>query len=158
MEREMTAQVSVRISKKGFTLIELLIVIGILAILIAAVVVAINPKKQFAQARNTTRQANTTAIVTAIYGNLIENGGIFVCASGPIPSVTTPIKSGSGGYDLCPCIIPEYLPILVTDPSTGEGEDCTSYDMGYEIVLRATGRISISAPEAERGRVIAATY
>ncbi|MDQ5951176.1 MAG: hypothetical protein QG639_453, partial [Patescibacteria group bacterium] len=39
-------------SKHGFTLIELLVVIGILAVLLAITLVAINPARQFAQANN----------------------------------------------------------------------------------------------------------
>ena len=45
-------------NKKGFTLIEILVVIGIIAILAAIVVVAVNPARQFAEARNSQRQSN----------------------------------------------------------------------------------------------------
>ena len=43
--------------KKGFTLIEILVVIGIMAVLATIVIIAINPAKQFAQARNADRTA-----------------------------------------------------------------------------------------------------
>ena len=144
---------------RGFTLLELLIVIGILAILISAVVIAINPNRQFAQARNAQRRSNAQAVVMAIYENLIDNRGTFTCASGPIPTTITTIKSGTGGYNLCPCIVPTYLPILIVDPSTGTGKDCTSYDTGYTIIRDATsGRITIAAPSAELGETISTTY
>ena len=42
--------------KQGFTLIELLVVIGILTVLLAIVLIAINPGKQFSQANNTQRR------------------------------------------------------------------------------------------------------
>lgn len=51
---------------KGFTLIELIITISILAILIAIVVVALNPAEQLQRSRDTKRVADLDAIKTAI--------------------------------------------------------------------------------------------
>ncbi len=51
----------------GFTLIELLIVIGIIAILAAAIIVAVSPGDQIQSAREATTKAQMQAIATAIY-------------------------------------------------------------------------------------------
>lgn len=145
--------------RDGFTLLELLIVLAILSILIAAVVIAINPGKQFSKARNAQRQANLRATITAIYENIINNRGAFVCTAGPVPTTVTTIKKGTGGYDLCSCLVPEYLPLIMVDPSTGTGEDCSAYDSGYTIVRDVfSGRITVAAPATELGETISITY
>jgi type IV pilus assembly protein PilA len=62
-------------NKKGFTLIELLIVIGIIAILAAGVIVAINPGRQFAQARDATRRSHINTLNKALLSYQVSNQG-----------------------------------------------------------------------------------
>lgn len=52
--------------RKGFTLVELLVVIAVVGILMAAVVVAINPAKKLAQARDSNRKTSIGQLVTAL--------------------------------------------------------------------------------------------
>ena len=63
--------------KKGFTLIELLIVIAIIAILAGVVFVSLNPLKRFQDARNASRWTDTTAVLSAIKVNQVDNGGKY---------------------------------------------------------------------------------
>src|SRR5258708_32989606 len=73
-------------SQKGFTLIELLVVIGIIAVLATIVIIAINPARQFAQARNTQRESNVSTLLNGIGQNVADNKGILNCSS-----IVTPI-------------------------------------------------------------------
>ena len=59
-------QTSTRTEQKGFTLIELLIVIGILAILTAAVVIILNPGELLKQARDSQRFSDLDALKNTI--------------------------------------------------------------------------------------------
>jgi type IV pilus assembly protein PilA len=133
---------------KGFTLIEILVVIGIIAVLAAVVLVAVNPARQFKLARDSQRVSNVTAILNAVGQNLAEHKGVMDCGGGSVtlPASTTMIKS-SGGYNLAPCIIPNYISSMPFDPSaTGAFYTSTStYDTGYMIATDGTGRVTVSA-------------
>ena len=154
-------------SKKGFTLIEILIVIGIITILIAAVIIAINPARQFGQARNTQRWTAVNSILNGVHQNMVENQGTFTCdpdgdsTNNPLPSTAknmADLVSDPLGYDICSCITPDYLASMPIDPQTGSHTDCTTYDTQFEISQSATtGRITVAAPDAELGETISVT-
>ena len=139
-------------------MIELLVVIGIIAILAAIVIVALNPARQFAQARNTQRQANVLAILNGIGQNMADNRGIFTCSAGSLPSRTT--KMSTSTYDIAGCLVPTYLPSMPFDPSASGAHwtSVTDYDAGYNVfVSSSTSRVTVDAPAAELGQSISIT-
>jgi len=149
--------------RKGFTLIEILIVIGLIAVLAGVLIVALNPARQFAQARNAQRWNNVDTILSAVISNLTDNKGTFTCAAGTIPAtakVMADATSLPAGYNIGPCLSPTYAVSVPFDPSaTGaHWTSATDYNLGYTISQDATsGRITISAPGAELSQTITMT-
>ena len=119
----------------GFTLIEVLIVIGILAILAGIALVAINPARQFSQARDSQRLSHVNTILNAIVQNIAENKGTFKCGGveKDIPTTEKTIKfpEGTDGLDLHDCLVPKYVPEMPLDPKTGIPISGTTYDTKY---------------------------
>ncbi len=147
-------------NKKGFTLIELLVVIGILAILLAITLIAINPARQFGQANNTKRRSDILQILNAAHQYVAENQGQL---SGDITAlaVDTPTLFNSTNFpNLCGQLMPTYIPALPTDPSlnTSNITSCTgTWNTGYDIAIDAQKRLTISAPTTDNGAVITVT-
>lgn len=155
-------------NQKGFTLIEILVVIGIIAILATVVLIAINPARQFAQARDTQRTSHVNSILNAIGQRIADCKGTFggacgavTCSSLPAAaatdttlsilndsSATTATTIGLG------CVAPTYMTTVPSDPQAS-GTD-TGYDLRIESIAEG-GRITILAPSAEINTPISVT-
>jgi type IV pilus assembly protein PilA len=151
----------------GFTLIEILVVIGMLAILSTVVLVAVNPLRQFAQARNSQRQSNVETLLNAISERIADNGGTFLAASTSAPTAgtatcevqlpATATDMRKNGLDIRPCLVSSYLAELPFDPTLGINTCSTAtcdtagegYDLGYTVAEDpATNRVTVCAPGA----------
>lgn len=151
-----------RKNQAGFTLIELLVVIGILAILLSIVLIAINPARQFAQANNVRRRSDVSAILNAIHQYAADNNGALPTGL-PSAGSSTTISSTTTGYDFCASLVPMYVAELPRDPSPGSSfVDCNSYAINYDVLVAtaaagSTPRLTVSAPNAELAAGISVT-
>jgi prepilin-type N-terminal cleavage/methylation domain-containing protein len=136
------------VKKQGFTLLEILLVVAAIAILAAVVIVAINPGKQLADARNAQRHSNVNTILNAVYQYAIDNNGNLPAT---ITTTATDIcKTGgtcTGLVDLSVLTTDEkYLTSIPFDP-----KDSTANSTAYEISKSANGRVTVAAPSTENG-------
>ncbi|MBN1618858.1 prepilin-type N-terminal cleavage/methylation domain-containing protein [Candidatus Dojkabacteria bacterium] len=135
---------------KGFTLIEILVVIALIMILAAITIIAINPIKHFADARNAQRSSDVTQILNAVTQYTSEDGH-SIADFGTITSCTSgsdAIGSGAGNINLATLLVDSYIVAIPEDPSTGSPQDT-----GYTICLTSGGRIQVAAT-GENGATI----
>ncbi len=111
--------------KRAFTLLEMLLVIAIIAILAGIVIIAINPARQLAQARNAQRQSDLRAIYNATQQYYIDNQ---TWPTTTMPTTLTEICDGDGlssNNDFnclnLSVLVPTYLSSIPTDPLTSVG-------------------------------------
>ncbi len=148
-------------SRRAFTLIELLLVIGIIAILAAIVIVAINPPKQLGVARNAQRRSDVNTLLNAAYQYAIDNAGnlppvaaavgavaISTTATGICNNTVKPAAACTGLVDLGILTTNgKYLVGIPADPSnsTTAVPDTTNYLISKD----ANGRVTVSSPNCE---------
>lgn len=149
--------------QKGFTLIELLVVIGILAILLAVTLIAINPARQFSQARDTQRRSDVKAILDAINQYSVDEQGGLPGDGVGIPTgdmiTATPQNISNTGANLCALLVSRYMAALPTDPaSIHEGVSLypcpATYNTGYTVSRTSNNRVVVSAPLKELAPLI----
>lgn len=145
--------------RKAFTLIELLVVIGVLAILLTIVLIAINPARQFSLSNNTKRRSDVNAILNAIDQYAADNKGKLPVG---IDDTVRTIGSAVGDADICTTLVSDYLAALPVDPLTSNGAPVTNcavaYTTNYTVVRSASNnRITIAAPAQELNEVISVT-
>lgn len=158
--------------KKGFTLIELLVVIGILAILLAITLIAINPARQFGQANDTRARSDILQVLNSIHqfqADSVNNGQLPAAVVGMVALTPYPIRHTTDNTDLeanlCSELLGTYIPALPVEPSLNQPNitACTDtngpveYNTGYTVTKDLNNRITVSGGNDVNGDPITVT-
>jgi len=136
----------------ALTLSKKIAIIAAAVILLFAIIIFINPSKKLAEMRNSSRRTDVIAIVNAAYQYNKDNNGKLLELITETPE-TICNSSGvacNGSVDLSEMVAAKkYINAIPTDP-----KEKTPNSSGYRISKTASGRISVTAPNAERGAII----
>lgn len=145
---------------KGFTLLEILLVITLIGILMSIALVAINPNRQLAQARNIGRNVDINNINNALELYKIKNRGVLISkVTGQYQEIcdtgTKSLEDSLPSNDYCTGrldlrdLVPTYITSIPRDNPASTGST------GYEVAKDNKNQISIRAKNAELGEVVA---
>ncbi len=163
----------------GFSLVELLMAMAIVGILAGVVVVAINPTKQMADARNTQRKFDVNSILNAFGQYSVDSGGFFQprkvdgvtllskCAVESTPKKlckpTTPHGTAAGmcGDPDVQCVFSRhltgaYIAGVPHDPWDAEDSVSDQATVDYLVSSNAPGRFRVDANNEENEAAIGA--
>jgi prepilin-type N-terminal cleavage/methylation domain-containing protein len=142
-------------NSKGITLIELLLAIGIIAILVSIVLIAINPGTHLSVVRDAQRREEVELIVSAILQYAVDHEGKLPpgIPVGQEKAICRMHEEGCDGVSLALLVEAGYLKDIPVDPLWKEGESGTH----YFVMQSANGEIIVSAPDAEGAEEIEVT-
>ena len=136
----------------ALTLSKKIAIIVVVIILLFAIIIFINPSKKLAEMRNSSRRTDVIAIVNAAYQyNKDNNGKLLELITETPKTICNSSGAACNGFvDLSEMIATrKYIDKIPTDP-----KEKTPNSSGYQISKTASGRISVTASNAERGAII----
>ncbi len=135
----------------------MLLVVALIAILASIVILAINPGKQLAEARNAQRRSDVNTILNAVYQYAIDHNGLLPA------SISSGTESPICKEGVVDCGLNADFTVLTTDATyiTAIPQDpnasCETGSSCYTVFQSLTGRVTIAAPYAENGAIISVT-
>jgi hypothetical protein len=121
-------------------------------IFLFAIIIFINPSKKLAEMRNSSRRNDVITIVNAVYQyNKDTNGKLLELITETPKTICNSSGAACNDFiDLSEMVATKkYINSIPTDP-----KEKTTGSSGYQISKTANGRISVTAPNAERGAII----